>query len=102
MLELQRTRLAGPRDRLAGFASATGSAGTIGAADFLRTRHPSLRVAAVEALHNLKYFTWVEQQGRTVEDLHRLRDPDFRVETYAVADEWDRQIDAFNARVAAG
>ncbi len=254
------TRLAGPRDRLAGFTSATGSAGTIGAADFLRTRHPSLRVAAVEALqcptllqngfgahriegigdkhvpwihnvrntdfvaaiddaqcldimrlfnepegqteleragvplalveqlpllgisgicnlvaaiklaryyemdrqdfifvpltdsmelyqsrlqehrqergrydreqavaahqrwllgalpdhvrelgyrdrkalHNLKYFTWVEQQGRTVEDLRRLWDPDFWVETYAVADEWDRRIDAFNARVAAG
>ncbi|MHB8079159.1 MAG: pyridoxal-phosphate dependent enzyme [Candidatus Krumholzibacteriia bacterium] len=253
-------RLAGPRDRLAGFASATGSAGTIGAADFLRTRHPSLVVAAVEALqcptllqngfgahriegigdkhvpwihnvrntdfvaaiddaqclalmrlfnepegqtalerdgvplglveqlpllgisgicnlvaaikmaryyemgrrdfifvpltdsmelyqsrlqerrqerglydreqavaarqrwllgavpdhvrelgyqdrkalHNLKYFTWVEQQGRTVEDLRRLWDPDFWVETYAVAAEWDRQIDAFNALVAAG
>ncbi len=55
-----------------------------------------------KALHNLKYFTWVEQQGRTVEDLRRLWDPDFWGETYAVADEWDRQIDAFNAQVAAG
>ncbi len=252
-------RLAGPRDRLAGFVSATGSAGTIGAGDFLRTVHPSLRVAAVEALqcptllrngfgahriegigdkhvpwvhnvrntdfvaaiddaqclalmrlfnepagqaelqragvapalveqlpllgissicnlvaaiklarfyeldgrdfvlvpltdsmelyqsrlqearqeqgqydreqavaahqrwllgcvpdhvrelgyhdrkalHNLKYFTWVEQQGRTVEELRRLWDPDFWVETYAVADAWDRSIAEFNALVGA-
>ena len=43
-------RLAGPRDRLAGFASATGSAGTIGAADYLRTQHPAMVVTAVEAL----------------------------------------------------
>ena len=43
-------RLAGPRGRLAGYVSATGSAGTIAAGDFLRTRHPHLRVTAVEAL----------------------------------------------------
>jgi cysteine synthase len=36
--------------RLSGYVSATGSAGTIAAGDFLRTRHPFLRVGAVEAL----------------------------------------------------
>jgi cysteine synthase A len=36
--------------RLSGFVSATGSAGTIAAGDFLRTRHPGLRVVATEAL----------------------------------------------------
>ena len=30
-----------------------------------------------KAIHNLKYFTWVEQQGRSVEDLERLWDPGF-------------------------
>ena len=30
-----------------------------------------------KALHNLKYFTWVEQQQRDVEELRRLWDPDF-------------------------
>ncbi len=49
-----------------------------------------------QALHNLKYFTWVEQQGRTVEELRRLWDPDFWRETYAVAAAWDRQIAEFN------
>jgi cysteine synthase len=42
--------LAGPRDRIAAWVSATGSAGTIAAGDYLRTRHPRLRVVAVEAL----------------------------------------------------
>ncbi|MFH0880792.1 MAG: pyridoxal-phosphate dependent enzyme, partial [Lentisphaerota bacterium] len=38
------------RSRLSGFVSATGSAGTIAAGDFLRTRHPHLKVIAAEAL----------------------------------------------------
>jgi hypothetical protein len=53
------------------------------------------------ALHNLKYFTWVEQQQRSVEDLERLWDPGFWEETYAQVEEWDRLIVAFNERVAA-
>jgi cysteine synthase len=52
-----------------------------------------------KALHNLKYFTWVEQQQRSVEELNRLWDPDFWSETFSQIDEWDRQIEAFNARV---
>ena len=52
-----------------------------------------------KAIHNLKYFTWVEQQQRTVEDLNRLWDADFWTETFAQVDDWDRRIEAFNARV---
>ena len=37
------------RSRLAGYASATGSAGTIAAGDYLRTKHPNIRVVASEA-----------------------------------------------------
>jgi cysteine synthase len=51
-----------------------------------------------QALHNLKYFTWVEQQGRTVEDLRQLWEPDFWAETFAQAAEWDRLIVEFNRR----
>ena len=35
--------------RLSGYVSATGSAGTIAAGDFLRTKHPGIRVVACEA-----------------------------------------------------
>ncbi|TWT44142.1 Cysteine synthase [Phycisphaerae bacterium RAS1] len=51
------------------------------------------------ALHNLKYFTWVEQQQRSVEDLRRLWDPDFWTETFAQVEAWDRQIVAFNREI---
>ena len=49
-----------------------------------------------EAIHNLKYFTWVEQQGKTSDELRRLWDPSFWEETFAQAPQWDRQIAQFN------
>lgn len=52
-------------------------------------------------LHNLKYFTWVEQQHRSPDELRRLWDPDFWTETFAQVDHWDRRIEDFNRRVAA-
>jgi cysteine synthase len=50
-------------------------------------------------LHNFKYFTWVEQQQRDVNDLRKLWDPDFWPETFAQVDEWDKLIADFNRRV---
>jgi cysteine synthase len=52
-----------------------------------------------KTIHNFKYFTWVEQQQRDVEELRRLWEPDFWVETFAAVDEWDRLIEQFNERV---
>jgi cysteine synthase len=40
----------GERGRLAGFVSQTGSAGTLGAGDYLKERYPGSRIAASEAL----------------------------------------------------
>jgi len=53
-------------------------------------------------LHNFKYFTWVEQQGRTVEELRQLWDRDFWPEVFDSAADWDRRIGEFNARVGQG
>jgi len=57
-----------------------------------------LTYADQKALHNFKYFTWVEQQGRTSDELRQLWDEDFWKEVFSqgVVDEWDRLIDAFN------
>ena len=52
-----------------------------------------------KAIHNLKYFTWVEQQQRDVNDLNRLWDPDFWPETFNQIDEWDGLIEDFNKSV---
>jgi hypothetical protein len=30
-----------------------------------------------KAIHNLKYYTWVEQQGKTTEELNELWHPEF-------------------------
>lgn len=51
-----------------------------------------------KALHQFKYFTWVEQQGKTVDELRRLWDESFWRDVFASEHikEWDRQITAFN------
>lgn len=49
-------------------------------------------------MHNLKYFTWVEQQGKTVEELDaQWYDDTYWSSKFALADEWDEKIEAFNA-----
>jgi len=50
-----------------------------------------------KSLHNFKYFTWVEQQGRSVDELRELWEPDFWTETFNQVPEWDRLINEFNA-----
>lgn len=50
-----------------------------------------------KSIHNLKYFTWVEQQGKTVEELNELWNPEFWHSLYS--DEvkyFDQLIDQFN------
>ena len=48
-------------------------------------------------LHNLKYFTWVEQQGKTSGELSRLWDESFWEEIWAQDADLDRAIESFNA-----
>ncbi|MBT8462413.1 MAG: pyridoxal-5-phosphate-dependent protein subunit beta, partial [Gemmatimonadetes bacterium] len=54
-----------------------------------------------KAIHNLKYFTWVEQQGRTVEELDALWSPAFWTDMQAQIPAWDEAIDQFNADTGA-
>jgi cysteine synthase A len=49
-----------------------------------------------KALHNLKYFTWVEQQGKTTEQLDALWNRPFWDDLVAQLPQWDEQIEAFN------
>jgi hypothetical protein len=57
-----------------------------------------LNYADRKALHNFKYFTWVEQQGKSSEELNQLWDEDFWSEVFSqdVVDEWDHLINEFN------
>jgi len=53
-----------------------------------------------KAIHNLKYFTWVEQQGKTVEELNaQWYNENYWKERFSVVPKWDEMIKDFNAKV---
>ena len=62
-------------------------------AHMLELRHPDRK-----RIHNLKYFTWVEQQMKSTSELNSQWEdfPDFWDRVHQQADEIDRLITAFN------
>ena len=53
---------------------------------------------ARERIFNLGYYTWVEQQGVSLESFEARRRPDFWADVRTQSVEWDAAIDEFNAR----
>jgi len=52
-----------------------------------------------KAIHNLKYFTWVEQQGKEISDLNQLwYDREIWEKIFNQVDKWDEMIEEFNER----
>jgi cysteine synthase A len=50
-------------------------------------------------IHNLKYYTWVEQQGKTYEEIQdQWYTPDYWTSTHNQVEEIDALIEAFNQR----
>jgi len=48
-------------------------------------------------MHNLKYYTWIEQQGQTQEELDRQwYDPNYFTEKWDKVHHWDEKIVEFN------
>ena len=64
-------------------------------ADMLELRYPDRK-----RVHNLKYFTWIEQQQKSLAELNDQWDdyPDFWDRIHRQAAEIDRLIEAFNER----
>ena len=54
-----------------------------------------------EAIFNLGYFTWVEQQGISVEDFERRRNQSWWNDLRPLIDGWDSRIDEFNEATGA-
>ncbi len=53
-------------------------------------------------VHNLKYYTWVEQQGKTYDEINaQWYDRDYWTQVFGAADEIDKMIVDFNKRVEA-
>ena len=94
---------------LAGMRNAAAEAGFEGhgRVDFERfllgatTDHlQELRYVDRKRIHNLKYYTWVEQQGKTYEEIQaQWYDEDYWTSIQAMADPIDELIVAFNERV---
>ncbi|MBQ3286838.1 MAG: pyridoxal-5-phosphate-dependent protein subunit beta [Firmicutes bacterium] len=58
-----------------------------------------LTYADRKRVHNLKYYTWVEQQGKTFEEINQQwYQEDYWTAMHAQADELDDLINDFNAR----
>ncbi len=54
------------------------------------------------AIHNLKYYTWVEQQGKTYEEINRQwYDKDYWTDIPKLTAKIDKLIEEFNAEVLA-
>jgi hypothetical protein len=77
------------------------------AADYARYLHGQstdnmleLRYTDRRRIHNLKYYTWVEQQGRTYEEIQaQWYDPNYWTDVQKQADEIDELIVEFNNEV---
>ena len=52
-----------------------------------------------QRMFNLGYYTWVEQQGVSVEDFDARRDPGFWDGLMEIVPVWDAMIEEFNASV---
>ena len=52
-----------------------------------------------KAVHNLKYFTWVEQQAKDSVDLKKMWQAEFWDEKFSSINEWDKRIEDFNEKV---
>jgi cysteine synthase len=62
-------------------------------------RMEELGYYARKRIHNLKYYTWVEQQGKTYQEIQaQWYDPDYWTAIPAIGPEVDKRIDEFNAR----
>jgi hypothetical protein len=54
------------------------------------------------AIHNLKYYTWVEQQGKTYEEINaQWYDKNYWKDIPKMADQIDELIESFNKEILA-
>jgi cysteine synthase len=101
-MDLYRSRLAeldrseGPFDHDAAVAAWAGALAGQRADNVLELTHPERR-----RVHNLKYYTWIEQQGREVAELNaQWSDPSYWTGIQAQAPRIDELIAEFNREVA--
>jgi len=103
-MELYGSRLRQMREARGAYSPAAAAADLAAALHGERTDHLlELRYEDRRRMHNLKYFTWVEQQGKSVAELNdQWYDPEYWTRIWARVNDWDTAIEEFNARVREG
>jgi cysteine synthase len=100
-VELYRSRLAELTKERGAFSAVEAARAQTGSLERQGVDHfKELTYLDRKAIHNLKYFTWVEQQGKTYEEINAQWDPEYWRELFVdEAAEFDRLITAFNREV---
>jgi cysteine synthase len=102
MYETERVRISA-RDFPAGF-DAVAAAETFGRWMLAAGTDDLLETTAEDRarIFNLGYFTWVEQQGLSIEEFEARREQSFWTALRLKLDTWDEMIREFNARTGVG
>jgi cysteine synthase len=100
-MQLYQSRLAELRTERGAYSGKSAVADFAGAIESQAVDHyKELSYADRKAIHNLKYFTWVEQQGKTTEELNAQWDPEYwRALFEDEVGQFDRLITAFNGQI---
>jgi len=100
-MELYQSRIGEMRKELGEYTESNAAADFArylqgqGTDNLLELRYPERR-----RIHNLKYYTWVEQQGKTYDEIREMwYRPDYWTEVQKQAGEIDALIEEFNAEV---
>jgi len=100
-MEMYQSRLAELREAEGEFTPRAAAAVFARSLQGITTDHmQELSYVDRRRIHNLKYFTWVEQQGKSYEEIQaQWYDDDYWTSLHGRVDELDALIDAFNERV---
>ncbi len=100
-MELYGTRLTEYTDQFGDFTPFDAAEAFAGALHGVTTDNLlELSYADRKRVHNLKYYTWVEQQGKTYEEIQaQWYDPDYWTNVQKQVGEIDARIEAFNQMI---
>jgi cysteine synthase len=99
-MEMYKSRMKEENERLGEYTKTSAAVDYEGRLHGISTDHIlELNYYDKKRIHNLKYFTWIEQQGKTVEELNaQWYDENYWNDQYSKVDLWDDKINEFNEK----
>jgi len=101
-VEMYRSRLEEQTTEHGAFTAVDAATTMVGSLERQAVDHfKELTYPEKKAIHNLKYYTWVEQQGKTYEEICAQWDPEYWRQLFTEeAAAFDKLIEKFNQEVA--